>query len=118
MHAIPAIIENNIAPPKLSSKEAPRKKPTIPARSIRMTDTIVLNFFIDHTSQIPTCPGSPGSPVESKLIIHRHNGVFHYKNGAQKTCLTAPIGAFNPYGAISSSFYSWNVPAICFQSFS
>ena len=46
MQAIPAIIENKIAPPIASSKIPPKKRPTIPARHIMITDTMVLNFFM------------------------------------------------------------------------
>lgn len=46
MHAIPEIIENNTAPVIASLTDAPTKKPTIPAMTIMITDTAVLNFFI------------------------------------------------------------------------
>ena len=47
IQAIPAIIENRIAPLSASFKAVPIKmKPIIPAMTIIMTEATVLNFFI------------------------------------------------------------------------
>lgn len=49
MQAIPAIMENKIAPPVASPHNAPRKKPAIPAAAITIPETTVRNFFMLRT---------------------------------------------------------------------
>ena len=48
MQAIPEIPESKIAPFNGSFIAAPIKKPTVPATTIIITDTAVLNFCINN----------------------------------------------------------------------